>query len=121
MVLIWNGRGIVVFFIFIAACFVAIPATVIVLAPYFSLNDDRAFNLSVAVAAFLSAIASYSLDRFIMKQPEGGSTAVDPKTGHSHVVRNRDSLIFIETRYWTYIFAALTVVMVAVTFLFSID
>jgi hypothetical protein len=118
MVLIWSGRGIVVFFVFIAACAVAIPATVIVLAPYFGLNDDRAFHLSVAVAAFLSAIASYPLDRLTMKQPEGGSTAVDPKTRQSHMVRSRDSLIFIETRYWTYIFAALTVVMVAVTFLF---
>jgi hypothetical protein len=118
MVLIWNGRGIVVFFIFIAACFVAIPATVIVLAPYFGLNDDKGFCLSVAVAAFLSAIVSYPFDRFIMKQPEGGGTTVDPKTGQSHVIRSRDSLIFIETRYWTYIFAALTVVMVAVTFLF---
>src|SRR5216684_3757618 len=112
MVLIWNGRGIVVFFIFIAACVVAIPATVIVLAPCFGLNDDKGFNLSLAVAAFLSAIASYPLDRFIMKQP------VDPKTGQNHVVGNRDSLIFIETRYWTFIFAALAVVMVAVTVLF---
>jgi hypothetical protein len=105
-------------FIFIVTCVIAIPATVIVLAPYFGLNDDKAFNLSVAVAAFLSAIVSYPLDRLIMKQPAGGSTAVDPKTGQSHAIRNRDSLIFIETRYWTYIFAALAVVMVAVTFLF---
>ena len=118
MVLIWNGRGIVVFFIFIAACVIAIPATVIVLAPYFGLNDDKGFHLSVAVAAFLSAIVSYPLDRLIMKQPEGGSTSVDPKTGQSLTIRSRDSLIFIETRYWTYIFAALTVVMAAVTFLF---
>jgi hypothetical protein len=117
MVLIWNGRGIVVFFIFIVACFVAIPTTVIVLAPYFGLNEDRAFNLSVAVAAFLSAIVSYPLDRLIMKQPEGGGSTVDPKTGQSHIVGSRDSLIFIETRYWSYIFAALAVVMVAVTFL----
>jgi hypothetical protein len=118
MFIIWSGRGIVVFYIFIVACIVAIPATVIVLAPYFGLNDDKAFNLSVAVAAFLSATVSYPFDRFIMKQPEGAGSAVDPKTGQSHIIRSRDSLIFIETRYWTYIFAALTVVMVAVTVLF---
>jgi hypothetical protein len=38
--------------------------------------------------------------------------------GHASSHRRSDSLFYIETRYWTYIFAALTVVMLAVTFLF---
>jgi hypothetical protein len=102
---------------FLAACVVAVVVTVIWIVPYLDLNDDRGFHLSLALAALLSAILTYPLDRFMMKQP-ADRTAVDPETGQSYLVRNRDSLFGIETRYWTYIFVALTVVMLAVTFLF---
>jgi hypothetical protein len=115
--IMWTGRGIVIFFIFLFACVIAVTITVIAIAPYFDLNDDQGFHLALALGAFVSAIATYPLDRLMMKQPTD-RTVVDPKTGQSYVVRSRDSLFAIETRYWTYIFAALTVVMLAVTFLF---
>jgi hypothetical protein len=115
--IIWTGRGIVVFFIFLAACVGAIMLTVSWIEPRLDLHGDQGFHLSLALGALLSAILTYPLDRFMMKQP-ADRTAVDPKTSQTYVVRNRDSLFGIETRYWTYVFAGLAVVMLVVTFLF---
>jgi hypothetical protein len=115
--IIWTGRGIVIFFIFLAACVIAVVATVVWIGPYLELSDDRGFHLSIALAALLSAILTYPLDRLMMKQP-AERTAVDPGTGQSYLIRARDSLFGIETRCWAHIFVALTVVMLAVTFLF---
>ena len=115
--IIWTGRGILIFFIFTAACFIAVPLVVIEIDPVLKLGVDRGTNLAIALAALLSAIAAYPLDRFIMKQRDP-EHRVDPKTGQQHLVSNKDTLFWIETRYWPYLFLALAAVMLVVTYLF---
>jgi hypothetical protein len=115
--LIWTGRGILIFFIFITACFIAIPLVVIEIDPILNLGADKGTNLSIALAAFFSAIATFPLGRFVMKQRDP-VLQVDPKTGQQQWVSRQDTLFWIETRYWTYLFLALAAVMLAVTYLF---
>ena len=113
----WSGRGILIFLIFIAAVFVAIPFVVIEIDPIFNLGKDKAVNLSIALAALLSAILTFPLDRFIMKQ-RGPKILVDPKTGQQQLISNKDTFMWIETRYWPYLYLALGAVMLVVTYLF---
>jgi len=115
--IIWTGRGILIFFIFIAAFFIAVPLELIEIDPVLKLGADQEVNFAIALAAFLSAIATYPLDRFIMKQRDP-QIVVDPKTGQQQLVSRKDTLFWIETRYWTYLFLALAAVMLVVTYLF---
>ena len=115
--IIWTGRGILIFLIFIAAFFAAIPLVVIEIDPVLKLSTDQGTNLAIALAAFLSAIATYPLDRFIMKQRDP-QIVVDPKTGQQQLISRKDTLFWIETRYWPYLFLALAAVMLVVTYLF---
>jgi hypothetical protein len=107
---VWSGRGILIFLIFMGAVFVAIPFVIIEIDPVLNLGKDKAVNLSIALAAFLSAIATYPLDRFIMKQ-RGPKILVDPKTGQQQLISNKDTFMWIETRYWPYLYLALAAVM----------
>jgi hypothetical protein len=111
----WSGRGILIFLIFIAAVFVAIPFVVIEIDPVSKFSTDQGTSLAIAIAAFLSAIATYPLDRFIMKQ-RGPKILVDPKTGQQQLVSNKDTFMWIETRYWTYLYLALAAVMLVVVY-----
>jgi hypothetical protein len=115
--IVWSGRGILIFLIFIAAFFAAIPFVVIEIDPVLQLGNDKAVNLSIALAALLSAILTYPLHRFIMKQ-RGPKIVVDSKTGQQQLVSNKDTLMWIETRYWPYLYLALGAVMLAVTYWF---
>ena len=116
MILIWTGRGVLIFLIFIVMAVIAMTLTVTQIAEPAGLTDNQGVNLTIAIAAFLSALATYPLDRLIMKQ-QADQTLVDPKTGQAYVFRNRDSLCCIETRYWTYIFAIIAITMLMLTFL----
>jgi hypothetical protein len=113
--IVWTGRGILIFLIFIAAFFAAVPFVVLEIDPVLQLGKDKAVNLSIAIAAFLSAIATYPLDRFIMKQ-RGPKILVDPKTGPQQLVSNKDTFMWIETRYWPYLYLAIAAVMLGVTY-----
>jgi hypothetical protein len=115
--IVWSGRGILILFIFIAACFVAIPFVIIEIDPVLDLGTDKGTNLSIAIAAFLSALATYPLDRFIMKQRDP-QIQVDRRTGQQQLVSMKDTFFWIETRYWTFLFLILAVVMLMVTYLF---
>lgn len=115
--IIWTGRGILIFLIFIAVFFIAVPLELLEIGPVLKLGADQEVNFAIALAAFLSAIATYPLDRFIMKQRDP-QIQVDPKTGQQQLVSRKDTLFWIETRYWTYLFLALAAVMLVVTYLF---
>ena len=115
--IIWTGRGILIFLIFIAAFFAAVPFVLIEIDPVFKLGTDQGTSLAIAIAAFLSAVITYPLDRFMMKQRDP-KLLVDPKTGQQHLVSNKDSLFWIETRYWTYLFLALAAAMLGVVYFF---
>ncbi len=115
--IIWSGRGILIFLIFIAACLVAIPFVVIEIDPVLQLGEDKGVNLSIALAALLSAILTFPLDRVIMKQRDP-EIQIDPKTGQQQWVSRKDTLFWIETRYWPFLFLALGAVMLVVTYIF---
>ncbi|HLL26698.1 MAG TPA: hypothetical protein VKT73_03485 [Xanthobacteraceae bacterium] len=113
--IIWTGRGILIFLIFIATLFAAVPFAVIEIDPALHLGEDKTVNLSIAIAALLSAILTFPLDRLIMKQREP-KLVTDPKTGQQQWVSQKDSLFWIETRYWPVLFLALAAVMLVVTY-----
>jgi hypothetical protein len=113
---IWEGRGIVVFIVFIIACAMAIPIS-FAIAPAFDISGDRGVRLVFAVALFMAAVVCFPIGRFVMKQREP-ETRPHPETGEPTLVHLRDSLYWIETRYWGYIFFALALVMIATTYLF---
>jgi hypothetical protein len=113
--IVWSGRGILIFLIFIAAFFATVPFVVIEIDPVLQLSKDKSVNLSIALAALLSAILTFPLDRFIMKQ-RGPQIQVDPKTGQQQLVSNKDTFMWIETRYWPYLYLALAAVMLVVTY-----
>lgn len=115
MVLIWTGRGLVVLFVFVLMAAIAIVITATQIAEPAHLSDDQAIRLMAAIASFLSAIATYPLGRFVMKQPQDKALAGGAR-GQAQAVRSRDSLFWIEMRYWTYIFAAIAGIMLALTF-----
>lgn len=115
--IIWTGRGILIFLIFIAAFFIAVPLELLEISPVLKLGADQEVNFAIALAAFLSAIAIYPFDRFFMKQRDPQIQVV-PKTGQQQLVSRKDTLFWIETRYWTYLFLALAAVMLGVTYLF---
>ncbi len=116
MAIIWQGRGIVVLFVFIAACVAGITLTVIWIAPAMHIDsDERGVNLAIAVSTFLSAVAIYPFGRFVMK-PQPEKIVVDPRTGEPCLVRPVDTFCFIDIRYWTHIFLLLTAIMLVVTY-----
>jgi hypothetical protein len=114
--IIWTGRGILIFFIFIAAFCIAVPLTVIEIEPALHLGGDKGTNVAIAIAALLSAIVTYPLDRLIMKQRDP-KILIDPKSGQQHLVSNKDSLFWVETRYWTHLFLVIAAVMLVVAYL----
>jgi hypothetical protein len=100
MVLIWHGRGIIVLFVFIAAAVASMAVTIFWIGPAFDIaGDDRVVNLGIAMSTLLSAIATWPLGRLVMKPVPA---------------RQPDTLCFIDIRYWTFIFAGLTAIMLAV-------
>jgi hypothetical protein len=113
--IVWTGRGILIFLIFIAAFFAAVPLVLLEIDPVSKLSTAQATSLAIAIAAFLSAIATYPLDRFIMKQ-RGPKILVDPKTGQQQLVSNKDAFMWIETRYWPYLYLAIAAVMLVTYF-----
>jgi hypothetical protein len=112
---LWQGRGIFIVAIFIAACIIAVPGTLYVIAPALGLthDDDHRIHLVIAVAAVASAIATYPLGGF-GQRPNPDETALDK--GGTNVLRSADSLFFIDIRYWPFLFLALTLAMLAITF-----
>jgi hypothetical protein len=114
MVLIWQGRGIVIFFIFIAACVAGIALTILWIAPILGIvDDDRAVNLAIAVSTFLSGTATYPFGRYIMKRRPDKSS-MDSRTGQPNVHQANDTFCFIDIKYWTHIFMALTAIMLGI-------
>jgi hypothetical protein len=113
--IVWTGRGILIFLILIAAVFVAIPFVVIEIDPVYKFSTDQGTSLAIALAALLSAILTFPLDRFIMKQ-RGPKILIDPKTGQQQLVSNKDTFMWIETRYWPYLYLALGAVMLVVVY-----
>lgn len=114
--IIWTGRGILIFLVFMAAFFIAVPFVVLEIDPALKLSTNQGTNLSIAIAALLSAVVTYPLDRFIMKQRDP-KILVDPKSGQRQLVSNKDTLFWVETRYWTHLFLVLAAVMLVVTYL----
>jgi hypothetical protein len=105
MVLIWQGRGIVIFFIFIAACVAGIALTILWIAPILGIVDD--------VSTFLSGTATYPFGRYIMKRRPDKSS-MDSRTGQPNVHQANDTFCFIDIKYWTHIFMALTAIMLGI-------
>lgn len=116
MVLIWNGRGVFTFLIFLVMLVAGVAIAVIFFADMWELSDNQGAALSAAIGAALSAIAVYPLDRFVMKQPPD-KTMPDPQSGAIILLKNRDSLFWIETRYWTFIFAGLAPALAALSYI----
>jgi hypothetical protein len=116
MVLIWTGRGILVFIIFIVMAVLALIFTVTEISEPYDLTVDQGTNLTIAIAAFLSSLLTFPIGRLVMKQPREKSVT-DPQTGQAHLLQTYDTLLWIDVTYWTYIFAVIAVVMAAVTFL----
>lgn len=115
MVIIWEGRGIVVLVIFVAASVAGIALTVLWIMPVFDLTgDNRIINFAVALSALLSAIASYPLGRLIMK-PKGGEASTSSHGAPSVGAQPHDTFCFVDVKYWTYIFAMLTVIMLGMS------
>jgi hypothetical protein len=100
MILFWTGRRILIFIIFIAMCIISGAPTITQITIPPGLSIDQSTNLTIAIAAFLSALVTYPIGRFVMR-------SVDAK----------DTLLWIDARYWTYILAVISVLMLAVTFL----
>jgi hypothetical protein len=111
----WQGRGIFIVGIFFAACLAAVPCTLYVIAPALGLahDADHRVYLVIAVAALASAIATYPLGGFNQRSNQD-PTAID-KSG-SNVLRSADRLFFIDIRYWPFLFFALSLAMLAITF-----
>lgn len=121
MFLVWTGKGYVVFVIFAASFFVSWPLEALI-APFLGLSGnltgqtstlDPHFLLLATIATAISSIASYPVSRFVLKQP-APQILVDPETGKSYAT-NLDTMYRIETKYWTYIFAALFAGLLALT------
>ena len=117
MVLFWTGRGIVILVIFMVMAVAAVIFTAIDLSRPLGLSADRATNLTIAIAAALTALATWPIGRWIMKQPRK-RVIVDRATGRADAVETWDTLLGIGVRYWTYVLAIVAVVMFAVTLLF---
>ena len=111
----WQGRGIFILGIFIAACLAAVPSTLYWIAPALGLahDEDHRVYLVIAVAALASAIVTYPLGSF-GRRPKPDQTLIDK--GGTNVLRSVDSLFLIDIRYWPFLFLALTLAMVAITF-----
>jgi hypothetical protein len=113
--IVWQGKGIFVLLIFIAACIAAVPSTLFWIVPNIGLarDDDRGVYLAIAVAAFVSMIATYPLGAFGAR-PTSDQIPIDK--GGTNVLRSGDTLCFIDIRYWPFLFLALTLAMLAITF-----
>jgi len=70
---------------------------------------DRLF----AVAFALSAVTVYLIDRWRRRR---STPVVDPATGETHMVPNEDHFMFIQVKYYVWVFLALAVYMAAKSF-----
>ena len=117
MVLVWTGRGILIFFIFIVMAALSLVFTITEIATRYGLTDSQGVNLTIAIAAALSAIVTFPIGRLVMRQPRE-KTVADPRTGQAYIERTYDTFIWIDVTYWTYVFAVIAVIMAAVAFIF---
>ena len=117
MVLTWTGRGILIFVIFIVMAALSLIFTVMEVATRYSLTTNQSVNLTFAIAAALSALATLPMGRLVMRQPRE-TTVTDPRTGQTYITQAYDTFIWVDVTYWTYIFAVIAVVMAAVTYFF---
>ena len=97
--IIWKGYGLLV----------AVYAIVgFVIGVLFSNAIDTDHTWPIALSLSLAAAANY----FTAKKLESKSkTLIDPENGQQVILKRSDSLFFIPMMYWTYIIAALAVLL----------
>ncbi len=116
MVLFWTGRGILVPVIFLVMAVAALVFTITELSVPLRLSVNQGTNLTIAIAAALSALVTWPFGRLIMRPR--AKVLTDPPTGQTHQGEAGDTFLWIDVRYWSGILAAVAVVMCAMTFLF---
>ena len=116
MVLFWTGRGILVPVVFLVMAVAALVFTVTELSGPFGLSTNQGTNLTIAIAAALSAIITWPFGRLVMRPRI--KVLTDPSSGQAFQSEIRDTFLWVDVRYWSYILAGVAVAMCAVTFLF---
>lgn len=109
MFISWTGKGVVTFFILLAAIFVAVPAYVIgggmMSADGIAPDIDGNMQYLFAFYLLLVALATFPLGRLFLKEPQR-KTLVDPKTGEEHVMITPHTVYGVNVRYHAYVFFA---------------
>ena len=97
--IIWSGYG-------FAVVFFALIGLVIgrVLGDMLDINAAWPLALGLFIGAALNHFTALKLDK---KE----KTLIDPETGQHVVFKRGDSLFWIPMKYWTYVIAALAVIM----------
>jgi hypothetical protein len=101
MVLFWTGRGILVLLVFVVMAVAALVFTVTELSVPLGLSTNQGTNLTLAIAAALTALVTWPFGRVILR------SRAQP-----------DTLFWIDVRYWSPILAVIAVAMLVVTFVF---
>ncbi|MGA2125268.1 MAG: hypothetical protein ABSG76_03860 [Xanthobacteraceae bacterium] len=107
--IIWSGKGILVFLIAVAGLVLGTPIAMLAQSlvgggP----SPDAPPAYAIAIGLLIAAAGNFYLARWL-DDPAKTRTLVDPQTNQTFVLRDRSSLMFIPVRYWTYILVGLAV------------
>ena len=111
--IIWRGKGILVFFIAVLGLLVGTPIAMLVQSvgiPGVTQATSPIYGISAGM--LVAAVGNFYFARWL-GDPTKARTLVDPKTNQTFIFRDQSSLMFIPVRYWTYILIALAILSFA--------
>jgi hypothetical protein len=106
--IIWSGKGILVFLIAVLGIVVGTPIAMLAQSLGGGMTPDAQPAYAISIGLLIAAVGNFYLARWL-DDPAKTRTLVDPQTHQTFVFRDRSSLMFIPVRYWTYILIGLAI------------
>jgi hypothetical protein len=106
MFIVWSGKGILVVLIIGLACAVGVGfVSLLASSGIVSVTESDVAGYGMPLGLLVGAAGNYYLARWV-DDPARHRTLVDAKTGQAYLFKDGSSLMFIPVRYWTFILAA---------------
>src|SRR6266498_3328301 len=101
MVVFWRGWGWTVPLIMFGWAFIGVGYVIATASPEGNPNAGRETDRLFAVVLIRSAVTVYYMDRWRRRR---STPLVDPATGDTHMIPNEDHFMFIQVKYYLWIF-----------------
>jgi hypothetical protein len=112
--LIWRGKGILVFLIAVVGIVIGnLLLTFPSSRGWVGLTPQKMPPFALGLGLLIAATCNFYFARYL-DDPSKHRVLVDPRSNQTYLFKDRSSFMFVPVRYWTYVMAALGVLLLAV-------